>query len=105
MERLGMIVDTSHLSDGGFADLAAVANKPFIASHSNPRAISPHQRNLTDEQVTILAESWRCSRAQFRAGFLSADTQNQRSSIELLVKNLNYMRKVGGEDPLHWVRF
>ncbi len=98
MEGLGVIVDTSHLSDGGFADLAAVAKKPFIASHSNPRAISPHQRNLTDEQLRILAEHGGVAGLNFAPGFLSADTQNQRSSIELLVKNLDYMRNIGGED-------
>ena len=55
MERLGMIVDVSHLSDAGTAHVAAVARRPFVASHSSCRALCGHPRNLSDEQLRLLA--------------------------------------------------
>lgn len=51
MERLGILVDVSHLNDPGFFDLLEVAKKPFLATHSNARAIAGHKRNLTDEMI------------------------------------------------------
>jgi membrane dipeptidase len=57
MERLGMLVDVSHLSEVGFWHLASVAAKPFVASHSSCQALQPHPRNLTDEQIRAVAAS------------------------------------------------
>ncbi|MDR1020288.1 MAG: dipeptidase, partial [Synergistaceae bacterium] len=54
-ERLGMVLDISHLNDEGVSDLAAFTKKPFIASHSNCRALVPVKRNLTDEQIKLVA--------------------------------------------------
>ena len=51
MEKENIIVDVSHLNDHGFADLMEVATKPFMATHSNARAICSHKRNLTDEMI------------------------------------------------------
>src|SRR5699024_10224559 len=56
MNEIGIIVDVSHLSDGGFYDLAKISKKPFMASHSNARSLSPHPRNLTDDMLRILGE-------------------------------------------------
>ncbi|MFO8059859.1 MAG: dipeptidase [Bacillota bacterium] len=55
MDRLGIVIDVSHLSDPGFWDVVEYAEGPFIASHSNARAVCPHPRNLTDEQIKALA--------------------------------------------------
>lgn len=55
-ERLGMYLDVSHLNDEGFWDLCALTKRPFIASHSNCRALTPVARNLTDEQIAALAQ-------------------------------------------------
>ena len=49
-ERLGIIIDVSHMSEKGFWDLCEVLNGPFMAGHSNSKKICPHPRNLTDEQ-------------------------------------------------------
>ncbi len=56
MERLGMLVDVSHLSDPGFWDVAEELSGPFFASHSNARAVFSHPRNLTDEQFTAIID-------------------------------------------------
>ncbi len=54
-ERLGMYVDVSHLNDEGFWDLMKLSKRPFIASHSNSRELSPVMRNLTDDQIRAIA--------------------------------------------------
>ena len=51
-----MIVDVSHLSDKGFYDVLECAKKPFVASHSNARAVCPCARNLTDSMIRSLGE-------------------------------------------------
>jgi len=56
MERLGMLIDVSHLSDAGFYDVARAVKGPFIASHSNSRAVTSHPRNLTDDMIRTIAE-------------------------------------------------
>ena len=57
MEWLGMIVDVSHLSDAGFAHIARIAKRPFVASHSSCRAVHGHPRNLTDDMLRTIADS------------------------------------------------
>ena len=56
MERIGMIIDISHLNDAGIRDVFRYTKKPFVASHSNARALARHPRNLTDEMIRALAE-------------------------------------------------
>ena len=51
MEKENILVDVSHLNDPGFADLLEVATKPFVATHSNARALCSHKRNLTDDMI------------------------------------------------------
>ncbi|PWW06474.1 membrane dipeptidase [Paenibacillus cellulosilyticus] len=53
-ERLGIILDVSHLTERGFWELADRVKRPFIASHSNAKALCPHARNLTDDQIKAL---------------------------------------------------
>ena len=55
MEGLGMFLDISHLNNDGFLDLQKTATRPFIATHSNAKKIHKNYRNLTDEQMEILA--------------------------------------------------
>ena len=55
MNRIGMIIDVSHTSDAGIADVLELSEAPVIASHCNARAINGHPRNLTDEQIRAIA--------------------------------------------------
>ncbi|MDW3177487.1 MAG: membrane dipeptidase [Acidimicrobiia bacterium] len=57
MERLGMVIDISHLSMPGVQHLSELATKPFVASHSSCRALVDHPRNLTNSQIEAVAES------------------------------------------------
>ena len=56
LERCGILVDVSHLNDPGFYDLLEVAQKPFLATHSNARAVCGHRRNLTDEMIREMVD-------------------------------------------------
>lgn len=100
MNEIGMLVDVSHLSDGGFYDVASTAKKPFVASHSNSRALSPHNRNLTDEMIKIIAEKGGAIGLNFAPEFLAKDITNTHSKIELMINHLNYIKNIGGEDVI-----
>ena len=73
LERQGILVDASHLNDRGFDDLLGVAEKPFVASHSNARAVCGHKRNLTDEQIRELVRRKCLIGLNFYSAFLRED--------------------------------
>lgn len=56
MERLGIIIDVSHLSDAGFYDVLNNTTKPFVASHSNARHLCKAARNMSDDMILKLAK-------------------------------------------------
>ena len=56
MEELGIILDISHLNEAGFWDAHRVSTRPYMASHSNAYALTPHNRNLTDEQIVAMVD-------------------------------------------------
>jgi membrane dipeptidase len=56
LDRLGVLIDVSHLSDAGFWDLMDVAKGPVMVSHSNARAVCDHPRNMTDEMIDAMAD-------------------------------------------------
>lgn len=104
MCRLGMVVDVSHLSDGGFLDTAEYMMKkkmPFVASHSDSRALCAHQRNLPDNYIRMLSEAGGVMGINFAAHFLNenADVYGD-SRIEDMVRHVLHIRNVGGTDVL-----
>jgi membrane dipeptidase len=56
-QRLGVVVDVSHLNDPGLGDALSVADQPLVASHSNCRALCDHPRNLTDDRIEAIADT------------------------------------------------
>lgn len=98
MNELGIIVDVSHLSDGGFMDVARISKKPFVASHSNCRALSPHQRNMTDEMIRIMGEKGGVSGINFGPEFLNEDLTIKDSTVVLMSKHMQRMKNLGGID-------
>jgi membrane dipeptidase len=71
MNRIGMIVDISHVSDKTFYDTLAVTSKPVIASHSSCRALTDVPRNMTDDMIRALAKNGGVIGINFGAGFVS----------------------------------
>jgi membrane dipeptidase len=71
MNRIGMIVDISHVSDKTFYDALGVTTKPVIASHSSSRAISEIPRNMTDDMLKALARNGGVVGINFGAGFVN----------------------------------
>ncbi len=98
MEALGMLVDVSHLSDGGFYDVADILKKPFVASHSNCRALAPASRNLTDEMIKKLAERGGVAGINFAPAFLNRDPKDPVSRIERMCDHAEHFIRIGGEE-------
>ncbi len=98
MQRLGMIVDVSHLSDDGFYDVCEVAKAPFVASHSNARALCAHPRNLTDDMLRKLAAHGGVAGLNFCSAFLTEESWE--SSTARMVEHIRYMTNVGGMDSV-----
>ncbi|HVJ94906.1 MAG TPA: dipeptidase, partial [Labilithrix sp.] len=71
MQRLGLLVDVSHVSDETFNAVMRVAQAPVIASHSSARAIANHRRNLSDDMLRALAKNDGIAMVNFWAMFLS----------------------------------
>ncbi len=93
MNKLGMLVDVSHLNDQSFWDTLRLSKAPVIASHSNARALCDHPRNLTDEQIKALANEGGVIGVNFCTHFLAKDRQ---ATIHDVVEQIEYLAKVGG---------
>ena len=99
MERLGIVIDVSHLSDAGFYDVASHAKRPFVASHSDARAICPAVRNLTDDMICLLAEKGGVTGLNFCPSFLNAQKDYPGTAADV-ARHAAHIIKVGGEDCL-----
>ena len=97
MNRLGMLVDVSHLSEAGFWDVLEVSSQPIIASHSNARALCDHPRNLTDEQIKALAKNGGVMGMNFFRGFV--DRQAERATLERVLDHIDHIAGLVG--PIH----
>ncbi len=99
MQELGILVDVSHLSEGGFYDVADVCKKPFVATHSNCRGkLCSHPRGLTDDQLRVLAEAGGVAGLNYCPEFLTPDPDNHRNSADLIARHARHMADVAGVD-------
>ncbi len=96
MNELGIVIDVSHLSDGGFYDVSDISKIPFVASHSNCREITPHQRNMTDDMIRVLAEKGGVVGINFCSDFLIPGGGDGESKIEYMVKHIKHFVNKGG---------
>ena len=100
MERLGMIIDISHLNDAGIWDVFRYTKKPFVASHSNARALASHPRNLTDEMIRSLGERGGVAGINFCATFLrdrdEEGKEPDHSYCRDMVAHMKHMKNTGG---------
>jgi membrane dipeptidase len=122
-EELSTMVDVSHLSDRAFADVCGASTRPFIASHSNCRALCPHPRNLTDAMIRHVADCggviginlaphfldpqvaamWAAARtgpAQSKEEAAARRRTLARPSLDWVARHVVHAIKVGGEDAV-----
>lgn len=101
MECLGMIPDVSHLLDAGFDAVWECTKKPFVASHSNARAVCPSLRNLTDDRIRRLAERGGCMGLNYYDKFLvDGGSEDPEVLWEALIRQVKHITAVGGMEVL-----
>lgn len=94
MNRLGILIDVSHLSEAGFWDVIKRSEAPIVASHSNCYTLCPHLRNLRDNQIKALADKRGVIGITFVPKFLTQE--NRKPTIEDIIKHIDYLvEKVG----------
>ena len=98
MERQRILVDVSHLNDRGFFDLLDIAQKPFVASHSNARTVCSHRRNLTDEQIQEMVDRKCLIGLNYYNAFLCSDERG--ATLEDLWRHVEHFLELGAEDCL-----
>lgn len=123
MNRLGMMVDVSHVADSTFWDVIETSTAPVIASHSSCRTIADHPRNMSDEMLRALADNGGVIQINFYPGYIDPDRvailAKLRPEFDALAKKYadapatmaaarrDLFRKAiaeaGGPSPAHWV--
>lgn len=98
MEELGMVVDVSHLSDGSFRDVAALAQGVVVASHSNCRKLCDVPRNLTDDQLRAIRDMGGVIGVNAYHGFVHKERAHQ--NVEMLARHAAHIIDVCGVEHL-----
>ena len=96
MQEIGMLVDVSHLSDGGFYDVYKLSKVPFIATHSNARALCNHSRNMTDDMILKLHEKGGVMGINICPDFLDDTPGNKDSKISRLCDMIEHEKEIAG---------
>ena len=95
----GVMIDLSHLNAAGFRDVAALSDKPLVATHSNVHAICANSRNLVDWQLAAIAESGGVVGVNYATGFLRPDGQWLKDTpLEVVVRHVDALIEALGED-------
>jgi membrane dipeptidase len=95
MNELGMMIDVSHVGEQTFRDIISISSKPIIASHSCVYNLTPHRRNLKDEQIKAIAKNGGVIQLNFNPGFIDSTAgkmeelffQKHAAEIDSLVKS------------------
>lgn len=94
MRRLGMVLDLSHLAPAGFHEALDVYDGIVVATHSNAKALHDHPRNLTDDQIKLVAQTGGVVGVAFMPAFLSSGTP----SVETVVDHIEHMASLVGDE-------
>ena len=103
MNAFGMLIDVSHLSDGGFEDVLKQSKQPFIASHSNSRVMTNHPRNLSDDMLKKLADAGGLTGINFFNNFLvngALHDKLEMSTIADMVRHIKHIKNIAGVEVL-----
>ncbi len=97
--RLGIILDVSHINPAGFADMLEESTQPVLATHSSVKAISPHVRNLDDDQIRALAKQGGTIGINFANVFLRPDTNGDDDTpLDLIVSHFDHIVDLVGDE-------
>lgn len=102
-EKLGIITDTSHMSERSFWDTAEYLTRPFIASHSNCKSICPHTRNLSDGQIREITDRGGLIGINLYPPFVSEDFEycdDTEKMLSFLLPHVFHILELGGEKTL-----
>lgn len=97
-EKAGVLVDISHASPELFWDVAELAKRPLVASHSNAKKICGHPRNLTDEQFAAILRTDGLVGLNFYDAFLN--DEEDKAGMEDILRHAEHFLSLGGEDHL-----
>jgi membrane dipeptidase len=98
-DRLGVLLDLSHLNEHGFWDVAGMTEAPLVATHSNAHALCPASRNLTDRQLDAIRDSDGMVGVNFAVGFLREDgAEEEETPVETVVRHVDYLVERVGID-------
>src|SRR5262245_16362923 len=100
MNRLGMMIDISHVADKTFYDVIGLTKVPVIASHSSSRVIANHPRNMTDDMMRALAKNGGVVMINYHAGFLSEEFRvaSEKRSGNVVQSMSEMSKKCGGNE-------
>lgn len=97
--RLGIVVDVSHLNEKGFWDVVRLSQQPIVATHSNAHVLCPVSRNLTDDQLRAIRDSGGMVGVNFAVSFLRRDGHNHADTpLATIVEHVDYLLERLGED-------
>ena len=97
--RLGVLIDLSHINEKGFWDVAGLTEAPLVATHSNAHALCPASRNLTDRQLDAIRDSDGMVGVNFAVGFLREDGgESEDTPLETVVRHVDYLVERVGID-------
>lgn len=96
-QKLGMLIDVSHLSDRGFWDLCDITEGPIVASHSNSRSVCKHSRNLTDEMYREIIATEGTVGLNMFTEFLTAEPV---CNMDTVLRHVDHFLELGGEKHL-----
>jgi membrane dipeptidase len=101
MNRLGMMVDVSHVSDETFWDVLGVTRAPVLASHSSCRAVANHPRNMSDDMLRALAQNGGVIQINFYPGYIDERVTARARELALeLQPRIAHLRELYEERPI-----
>merc|ERR1719369_132035 len=98
MNRLGMMVDLAHVSSDTMRNVLNITKAPVIFSHSGARGVSNNVRNVPDDVLKMVKDNGGIVMANFYSCYIIDDCENNKATVEDVIKHINHIRKIAGVD-------